>query len=160
MLALRKVGMVLAAAALLAAPMFASAQLPDKKVLNLETAKKVAAAAEAESKKNNWAQTIAIVDDGGHLVYLARIDETFTGSVRVAIEKAKSAVGFKRPTKEFSDALAAGRQAVLGLHGAIPLEGGVPLMAGGKIIGAIGVSGGLTAQDEQVARAGAAAMPK
>jgi glc operon protein GlcG len=160
MLTARRIGLMLAVAALLAAPVLSSAQLADKKVLTLEAAKKVAAAAEAEAKKNNWAQTIAIVDDGGHLVYLERIDETFTGTVRVAIEKAKSAMGFKRPTKEFSDALAAGRQAVLGLHGAVPLEGGILLMAGGKAIGAIGVSGGLTAQDEQVAKAGAAALPK
>ena len=160
MLTLRKVGVVLAAAALLAAPMIASAQLADKKVLTLEAAKKVAAAATAESKKNNWYQVIAIVDDGGHLVYLERPDDTQTGSVRIAIEKARSAAAFKRPTKVWEDALAGGRQAVLGLSGAVPSEGGIPLMAGGKVLGAIGVSGGLAPQDGQVAKAGVDAMPK
>jgi uncharacterized protein GlcG (DUF336 family) len=152
--------LALAAAALLGAPMLASAQLVDKKALTLEAAKRVAAAAEAEAKKINVAEVIAIVDDGGHLIYLQRMDEGQIGSVRIAIEKARSAVNFKRPTKVWSDQLAAGRQAVLGVHGAVPLEGGIPLMAGGKIIGAIGVSGGASPQDEQVAKAGADILPK
>lgn len=160
MLRARRIGTVLAVAALLMAPMLASAQLSDKKVLTLEAAKKVATAAEAEARRINLAEVIAIVDDGGHLVYLERMDETQTGSVRAAIDKARSAAAYKRPTKVWSDALAAGRQAVLGLHGAVPLEGGIPLMAGGKMIGAIGASGGTSPQDEQVAKAGADALPK
>jgi glc operon protein GlcG len=158
--AARRIALALAIVALLGAPMLASAQLVDKKALTLEAAKRIAAAAEAESKKNNWTQVIAIVDDGGHLIYLERIDETQTASVRIAIEKARSAAGFKRPIKEFSDQLAAGRLAVLAVHGAVALEGGIPLTAGGKVIGAIGVSGGTSPQDEQVAKAGAAILPK
>ncbi|HET8578904.1 MAG TPA: heme-binding protein [Methylomirabilota bacterium] len=160
MLATRRFAVTLAVIALLAAPMLASAQLVDKKALTLEAAKRVAAAAEAEAKKINVAEVIAIVDEGGHLLYLQRMDEAQTGSVRIAIEKARSAAAFKRPTKVWSDGLAAGRQAVLGVHGAVPLEGGIPLMAGGKIIGAIGVSGGTSPQDEQVAKAGADTLPK
>ncbi len=160
MRAARRIALALAMVALLSAPMLAPAQLVDKKALTLEAAKRVAAAAAAEAQKNNWTQVIAIVDDGGHLVYLERMDETPTASVRIAIEKARSAAAFKRPTKLWSDQLAGGRQAVLGLHGAVPLEGGIPLMAGNKVIGAIGVSGGTSPQDEQVAKAGADILPK
>ena len=138
----------------------ASAQLADKKGLTLEAAKKVAAAAEAEAKKNNWQMVIVIVDDGGHLVYLQRLDDTQTGSVAVGIEKARAAAAFKRPTKAMEDALAGGRMAILGIPGFIPSEGGVPLMMDGKVIGAIGVSGGTAPQDGQVGRAGAAALTR
>jgi len=138
----------------------ASAQLMDKKALTLEAAKKVAAAAEAEAKKNNWQMVIAIVDDGGHLVYLQRLDDTQYGSVGVATTKAQSAMAFKRPTKGMEDALAGGRMAILGIPGFIPSEGGVPLVMDGKIIGAVGVSGGTAPQDGQVGRAGAAALTK
>jgi glc operon protein GlcG len=151
MRAARKIPLALAIVTLLAAPMLASAQLVDKKALTLEAAKRIAAAAEAEARKNSWTMVIAIVDEGGHLMYLERIDETQTGSIRIAVEKARSAVAFKRPTKVWEDALAGGRQAILGVHGAVPIEGGVPLMAGNKVIGAIGVAGGSTAQDGQVA---------
>ena len=160
MRAASKIALALAIVTLLAAPMPASAQLVDKKALTLEAAKRIAAAAEAEARKNNWTQVIAIVDEGGHLMYLERIDETQTGSIRIAIEKARSAVAFKRPTKVWEDALAGGRQAILGVHGAVPIEGGVPLMAGNKVIGAIGVAGGSAAQDGQVAKAGAEILPK
>jgi uncharacterized protein GlcG (DUF336 family) len=119
----------------------ASAQLADKKVLTLEGAKKVAAAAETEARKNNWNVVIAVVDDGGHLVYLQRIDGTQTGSIDVAIQKARTAQAFKRPTKVFEDAIAGGRNALIALHGALPLEGGLPIMVGGQLVGAIGVSG-------------------
>ncbi len=135
----------------------ASAQLADKKVLTLDGAKKVAAAAEAEARKNNWNVVIAVVDDGGHLVYLQRIDGTQTGSIDVALRKAKTAVGFKRSTKVFEDAIAGGRNAIIAL-GALPLEGGLPLIVGGQVIGAIGVSGVTSQQDGQVAKAGADAL--
>lgn len=138
----------------------ASAQIVDKKTLTLEAAKKIAAAAEAEAKKNNWQMVIAIVDDGGHLVYLQRLDDTQTGSITVGIEKARAAAAFKRPTKAMEDALAGGRMAILGIPGFIPSEGGVPLMLDGKVIGAIGVSGGTAPQDGQVGRAGAAALTR
>lgn len=133
----------------------ASAQLLDKKGMSLAEAKKVAAAAEAEARKNNWNVVIAVLDEGGNIVYLQRMDETQTGSVQVAIDKAKSSVDFKRPTKAFEDALVGGRQAILVLRGASPIEGGIPLMSGGKLVGAIGVSGVTSAQDGQIAKAGA-----
>lgn len=133
----------------------ANAQLADKKVLTLDAAKKIAQAAEAEAKKNSWNVVIAIVDDGGHLVYLQRIDGTQTGSVDVAIKKAQTAMSFKRPTKVFEDAVAGGRQVILALHGALPIEGGVPIAVGGQIIGAIGVSGVKSTEDGQIAKAGA-----
>ena len=135
--------------------LYASAQLADKKVLTLEGAKKVAAAAEAEARKNNWNVVIAVVDDGGHLVYLQRIDGTQTGSIDVAIQKARTAQAFKRPTKVFEDAIAGGRNALIALHGALPLEGGLPIVVGGQLVGAIGVSGVKSTEDGQIAKAGA-----
>jgi glc operon protein GlcG len=136
----------------------ASAQLAEKKALTLEAAKKMATAAHAEAVKNNWRMVIAVVDEGGHLLYLERMDETQTGSIRVAIQKARSAAAFKRPTKVFEDAVAGGRNAILGLSGATPIEGGVPIMVDGKLIGAIGASGGTAPQDGQVAKAGVDAL--
>ena len=133
----------------------AGAQLADKKALTLEAAKKIAMAAEAEAKKNSWNVVIAIVDDGGHLLYLQRIDGTQTGSIDVAIKKAQTAISFKRPTKVFEDAVAGGRQVILALPGALPIEGGVPITIGGQIIGAIGVSGVKSTEDGQIAKAGA-----
>ena len=133
----------------------ASAQLADKKALTLDAAKKIAAAAEGEAKKNSWNVVIAIVDDGGHLLYLQRMDGTQTGSIDVAIKKAQTAMSFKRPTKVFEDAIAGGRNALIALHGALPLEGGVPVTVGGQIIGAIGVSGVKSTEDGQIAKAGA-----
>ena len=118
-------------------------QLAMRKSMTLEAAKKLAAAAEAEAIANKWTMVIVIVDDGGNLVYLEKMDETQIGSVDVAIAKARSAVNFKRPTKAFEDALVGGRQAILKLPGAIPIEGGVPLMIDGRVIGAIGVSGAI-----------------
>ena len=134
------------------------AQLADKKVLTLDGAKKVAAAAEAEAKKNNWNVVIAVVDDGGHLIYLQRIDGTQTGSIDVAIQKARTAQAFKRPTKVFEDAIAGGRNALIALHGALPLEGGLPIMVGGQLVGAIGVSGVKSTEDGQIAKAGAESL--
>jgi len=136
----------------------ASAQLADKKVLTLEGAKKIAAAAEAEAKKNNWNVVIAVVDDGGSLLYLQRIDGTQTGSIEVAIQKARTAQAFKRPTKVFEDAIAGGRVALVALHGALPLEGGLPIMVGGQLVGAIGVSGVKSTEDGQIAKAGVDAL--
>jgi len=136
----------------------AAAQLADKKALTLEAAKKIAAAAEAEAVKNKWNVVIAIVDDGGHLIYLQRMDGTQTGSVEVAIKKAQTAMAFKRPTKVFEDAIAGGRNALIALHGALPLEGGLPLTAGAQTIGAIGVSGVKSTEDGQIAKAGSDAL--
>ena len=135
-----------------------SAQLADKKALTLEAAKKIVAAAEAEAKKNNWRVVIAVVDDGGHLIYLQRIDDTQTGSIDVAIQKARGAVAYKRPTKVFEEAVAGGRNVILNLPHSMPIEGGLPLVVDGKVIGGIGVSGVTAAQDGQVAKAGADAL--
>lgn len=142
-----------------AATVFA-ADLATKKSLNLAAAKRIAAAAEAEAVKNKWNVVIAVLDEGGHLLYLQRADGTQVGSVDVAIAKAQSAVKFKRPTKALEDALAGGRQAILALPGAVPVEGGLPLMVGSDLIGAIGVSGVTSQQDGQIAAAGAAELAK
>lgn len=139
-------------------PMFA--QFANKKSMTLAAAKEIAAAAEAEARKNNWTVVIAVVDDGANLVYLQRIDGTQIGSIEVAQAKARSAVNFKRPTKAFEDALVGGRNAILKLPGAIPIEGGIPIMAGDQLIGAIGVSGVQSNQDGQIAAAGVAAAAK
>jgi len=133
-------------------------QLMNKKALNLGTAKQIAAAAEKEAMKNQWTMFITVVDDSGNIVYLERLDDTQLGSFEVSIEKARTAVRFKRPSKVFEDQLNGGRTAVLKIPGAIPVEGGIPLTADGKIIGAIGVSGGTSQQDGQVAQAGATAL--
>lgn len=132
----------------------ASAQTSDKKVLNLDGARKIAAAAEVEAKKNNWNVVIAIVDDGGNLLYLQRMDGTQTGSIQVAIDKARTAQAFKRPTKVFEDAVTGGRNVILAL-GALPIEGGLPVKVGDQVVGAIGVSGVTAPQDGQIAKAGA-----
>jgi glc operon protein GlcG len=128
--------------------------------ITLESAKKVAAPALAEARKNNWTMAVAIVDTAGDLVYFEKMDATQTGSVDVAIAKARSAARFKRPTKAFQDALAAGGEGlrVLALKGAVPVDGGVPVVVDGKIVGAIGVSGGTSQQDGQCANAGASAQ--
>lgn len=132
----------------------AGAQTSDKKVLNLDGARKIAAAAEAEAKKNNWNVVIAIVDDGGNLLYLQRMDGTQTGSIQVAIEKARTAQAFKRPTKALEDAVTGGRNVILAL-GVLPIEGGLPVKVGDQVVGAIGVSGVTAPQDGQIAKAGA-----
>lgn len=151
---------------LAAAALFVSALAADAQTMNygtsitLDAAKKVAAPAVAEAIKNKLTMVIAIVDTAGDLVYLERMDDTQVGSVNVALGKARSAARFKRPTKAFQDALAAGGEGlrILALEGAVPVDGGVPLVIGGKIVGAIGVSGGTSAQDGQVAAAGVAAV--
>jgi glc operon protein GlcG len=128
--------------------------------INLETAKKITAPAIAEARKNNWNMAIAIVDTAGDLVYFEKMDDTQIGSVQVAQSKARSAARFKRATKVFQDALAAGGEGlrILALDGAIPVEGGIPLVVGGKIVGAIGASGGTSQQDGDVAQAGVSAI--
>jgi uncharacterized protein GlcG (DUF336 family) len=125
--------------------------------ITADMAKRVAAAAIAEARKNNFAMAIAIVDPNGFLVYFEKMDNTQNGSVNIAIDKARSAALFKRPTKAFQDVVAAGGDGlrILALQGAIPVEGGLPILVGGRIVGAIGASGGTSAQDGQVAKAGA-----
>jgi glc operon protein GlcG len=142
----------------LGAMVSAVAQMPNPYGLpiSLENAKKAAALALAEAAKNSWTVAVAIVDPGGNLVYYEKMDNTQLGSANVAIDKARSAALFKRPTKAFQDALAAGGDAVriLRLQGAVPVEGGIPLVLDGKIVGAIGVSGATSTQDAQCAKAG------
>ena len=153
--------LLLAAAALFVCALPADSQTMSYGTsVTLDNAKKIAAPAMAEARKNNWLMAIAIVDTAGDLVYFEKMDDTQAGSVNVAIDKARSAARFKRPTKAFQDALAAGGEGlrILALDGAIPVDGGVPITMGGKIVGAIGVSGGTSAQDGQVAAAGVAAV--
>lgn len=126
--------------------------------LSLEDAKRVAAAARAEAEKNGWAIVIAVVDDGGHLMYLERMDGTQKASSRIAEAKGRTAILFKRPTKAIEDNVQEGRTVMMGLPGAVPLDGGVPLMKDAQFVGGIGVSGVQSFQDGIVARAGAAAL--
>ena len=128
--------------------------------ISLDQARKVAAAAEAEMKKNNWAMSIAIVDSGGHLVLFQRADGSQFAGAKVAEDKAWSAAGFKRPGKMFQDRLATGgvETRLLQLRGVSALDGGDPIVVDGKIVGGIGVSGGSGEQDGQVAKAGAGAL--
>jgi uncharacterized protein GlcG (DUF336 family) len=137
----------------------ALAQMPNPYGLpiSLENAKKAAAPALAEAAKNNWTMAVAVVGPAGNLIYYEKMDNTQLGSAEVAIDKARTAALFKRPTKAFQDVVAAGGEGlrVLGLKGAVPIEGGIPLVMDGKIVGAIGVSGGTSAQDGQCAKAGA-----
>src|SRR5216110_723990 len=159
-----KTAMRLAIGGLFVAGMLAStlAQMPNPygAPISLENAKKAAAPALAEAEKNNWNVAVAIVDASGNLVYYEKMDNTQLGSANVAIDKARSAALFKRPTKALQDALAAGGDGwrILRVQGAVPVEGGIPLVMDGRIVGAIGVSGATSAQDAQCAKAGADAI--
>src|SRR5215472_16764390 len=132
-------------------------ELPVKPVLTLNVAKKIAAAAEAEALKRGSTVVIAVVDDGGHLLVLERLDDTQVASVEVGIGKARTAAIFRRPSKEFEDQVKNGRVAALALPGATPLQGGIPISFQGKVIGAVGVSGNTPQEDEDIAKVGAAA---
>ena len=132
--------------------------MAEKPLLTLEDAKRIAAAAQAEALRNEWRVVIAVVDDGGHLLYLQRSHDTQFGSIETAIQKAHAAVAFQRPTKVSEDAVLSGRLIHLALPGVIPAEGGVPLQVGGVIVGGLGVSGVRSSQDGQIAAAGAAAL--
>ncbi len=138
------------------APLAPPPQIPYGVSVSTESAKNVAAASIAEAQKNNWKMAVAIVDTGGYLVYFERMQDTQTGSVDLAIEKARTAALFRRPTKLFQDSVAAGGEGLrlLRLTGAIPIDGGVPIIVDGKLIGAVGVSGGSGDQDGLVAKAG------
>jgi glc operon protein GlcG len=128
--------------------------------IQLEPAKRAATAAITEARKNGWTMAVAVVDTAGDLVYFEKMDDTQTGSVSVAPAKARSAARFKRPTKAFQDSLTSTPDGlrILGIEGAVPVEGGVPIVIGEKIVGAIGVSGGTSAQDGQCAKAGIEAL--
>lgn len=124
--------------------------------IGVDDAKKAAAAALAEARKNNWKMAVAVVDPNGDLVYYEKMDNTQLGSSQVSINKARSAARFKRPTKAFQDGLAAGGAGlrILGLEGAVPVEGGIPIVMDGKIVGAIGVSGDTSEHDAVCSQAG------
>ncbi len=147
--------------ALAQAPPAASNYLtPIGPAISLETAKKAATAALAETRKNGWLMVAAVVDPNGTLVYYEKLDNTQLGSADVAIDKARSAALYKRPTKVLQDALAGGGVGlrVLALRGADPVEGGLPIIIGGKLVGAIGLSGDTSEHDGQCAAAGLAAI--
>ena len=152
-------------AVMLVAAASASAQAPPPPPaygvpISFEQAKKVMAGAEAEAKKNNWPVVITIVDSGGNLVMLSRLDNAQWGSIEVAKDKARSAVAFRRPTKVFQDLIAQGgaNLRLLNLSGASMLEGGIPIVVEGKVVGAVGVSGVTSQQDAQIGQAGIDAM--
>lgn len=152
----RAVAAALAVAA--AAPATLRAELPSKPILTLEAARRVGAAAYAEAVTRGATVVIAVVDDGGHVVFLERLNDTQVASVDVGIGKARTAAIFRRPSKVFEDQIRDGRVAALALPGATPLQGGVPLEVNGRVIGAIGVSGNTPQEDEDIAKAGAAAL--
>jgi glc operon protein GlcG len=132
------------------------AQLVEKTALTLDGAKKVAAAAEQKARAEGARVVIAVVDEGGSLLLLERLDDTQVASVNVGIDKARTAAIYRRPSKVFEEQVKNGRVSALALHGAVALQGGVPIIIEGKVIGAIGVSGETPAQDEEIAIAGAA----
>jgi glc operon protein GlcG len=141
----------------------AFAQAPPKAygpAIGVENAKKIAAVALAEAKKNNWYMAVAVVDPSGTLVYYEKMDNTQTGSATVAIEKARTAAMFKRPTKVFDDAVAGGGAGLRALRvpGVIPVEGGIPLIIDDKIVGAVGISGDSSDHDGMCAKAAAEAL--
>jgi len=155
--------LALSLAVMLVAVVSASAQAPPAygPAITLEQAKKVMAGAEAEARKNNWPVVIAILDSGGNLVMLHRLDNAQWGSIDIAKDKARSAVALRRPTKALQDAVSQGGANLRLLNiGYSVLEGGVPIVADGKIIGSVGVSGVTSQQDAQIAQAGIDAMLK
>jgi glc operon protein GlcG len=131
--------------------------MQQKHILDLESAKRVAAAAEQEAGKNGWNVVIAIVDDGGHLIYLQR-DNVQLGSIDVAINKAKAAVIFRRPTRFWQDMISGERPEYLGMPGMLPVEGGLPLLFDDQVVGGIGISGVKSHDDGIIAEAGVAAL--
>ena len=134
----------------------AEAQLVEKTALTLDGAKRIAAVAEAKAKAEGARVVIAIVDESGSLLLLERLDDTQVASVNVGIDKARTAAIYRRPSKVFEDQVKNGRVSALALHGAVALQGGVPIVVNGTVIGAIGVSGETSSQDEDIALAGAA----
>jgi uncharacterized protein GlcG (DUF336 family) len=132
--------------------------MASKPVLTLEDAKRIAAAADAEARANDWKVSIVVVDDGGHMLYMQRSHDTRFGSVETAIAKARMAAALHIPTKASEDAVLSGRLIHLALPGVIPAEGGVPLEREGVVIGGLGISGVRSFQDGQIAAAGAAGL--
>ena len=145
-------------ALVIAVPARAHAQVRVSRAVAMDGAQRAIAAAAAEARKQGWAVSIAVVDPAGELVAFLRLDGAPPSSIDVSRAKARTAARFRRPTKALDSTLTAGRLAILGLEGATPVEGGVPIVIGGEVVGAVGVSGVTSAQDAQVARAGAEAV--
>lgn len=149
----------LAALALAGALTPLRAQIAEKKTLTLEGARRIIAAAQADARSKKAGGVIAVVDDGGHLISLDRLDNTFAAGAEISIGKARTAVLFKRPTKFFEDVIRNGRTPMIALPEFTPLQGGVPIIVDGQVVGGVGVSGAASAQqDEELAIAGAAAL--
>jgi glc operon protein GlcG len=144
---------MLALAASFLLPLSSHAQLLDKKTLSLEAANKIIAGAMIEAKANNWSVDIAIVDEGGHLLSFQRMDGASIGAIDAAIGKARTASLYRRPTKVLEE-VAKTRPAILTLPNSVLLQGGVPVVVNGQIVGAVGVGGVTSQQDEQIAEAG------
>ena len=136
----------------------AAQPLPDRPALTRDAVRTLADAAEAEAAANGWNVVVVVVDEAGHLLSLARMDDVVLGALEVAQRKARTAAFYGRPTKVFADRLAGGEQAVLSFPDVIPLEGGLPITVGGVVVGAVGVSGVRADQDAQVAQAGIDAL--
>jgi glc operon protein GlcG len=148
-----------AVALLVAAGAGADPNLVTKKVLSLDAARVVVGAAEAEAKKNGAGGAIAVVDDGGHLLTLVRLDGTFAAASNIATGKARSAANFRKPTKDFEDAIKGGRTSLVANPELLPLQGGVPIVVDGQVVGAVGVAGANSAQqDDEIARVAAGAL--
>ena len=140
-------------------PALAAAQTVERRTLNLEGAKTVAAAAAEEARKGGAGGAIAVVDAGGNLLYLERLDNTFAAAANISIGKARSAAQFERETRVFEDAIKNGRISLVANPELLPLQGGVPILADGQVVGAVGVAGAMTAQqDEDIAKAAAQAL--
>ncbi len=138
----------------------AAVELPDKKVLTLDAAKQIAGAAAAEAHRRNARVVIAVVDDGGYPIYLERLDGSQVASSQVAIDKARTAAVYRRPSKVFEDQVKEGRVSALALSGAVPLQGGLPLAYLDTVVGAVGVSGETPQEDEDIARTGVDAFTR
>src|SRR5690348_13222090 len=157
---MRRFSLIFGVAILLLAAIAGRAQVAEKKTLTLDGAEKVIAAAKAEGKKLNApGGVIAVVDDGGNLMALARLDGTFAAGANISIGKARTSALFKKPTKFFEDVIKNGRTSMVALNDFTPLQGGIPIVVDGQVVGGVGVSGAASAQeDEEVAMAGAAAI--
>ena len=129
-----------------------------RSMLTLEDCKRISAAAEAEARKNNWNVCVATVDDGGHLLHLFRMDGATPANSRIAIEKGRTAAETRRSTAMWEERIKAGRTAMLKMPGVTPVQGGLPIVIDGECIGAVGVSGVQSHEDEQIAKAGIAAL--
>jgi len=127
-------------------------------MLTLEDCKRIAAAAEAEARKNNWNVCVAIVDDGGHLLHLFRMDGATPANSRIATEKGRTAAETRRSTAMWEERIKGGRTAMLRMPGVTPIQGGLPIVIDGECIGALGVSGVQSHEDEQIAKAGIAVL--